>query len=214
MRICLCIVSDSSYSHSHTLLITCTCCVDLTKGAQDKDFSYSFSILSLTGGLTKHQNNLTKHQNNLTKHQNNLTAPFVQCAPWLTGVEHNLCSSALWLTGGLQVLITQQQSARGVTRSARYAVSQHPDSPSFGQQDQNHQQCVLLLYSSRPCCVCRPWPCVLTVAVCLYCAVLAQTVFGLTVLCVLTVVVWVLTVTVLVLAVLSSRQFDCDCAIL
>ena len=51
MRICLCIMSDSSYSHnhtlthSHTLLITCTC-VDLTKGAQDKDFSYSFSILS------------------------------------------------------------------------------------------------------------------------------------------------------------------------
>ena len=48
MRICLCIVSDSSYSHnhtlthSHTLLITCTCCVDLTKGTQDKDFSYSF----------------------------------------------------------------------------------------------------------------------------------------------------------------------------
>ena len=33
-------------THSHTLLITCTCCVDLTKGAQDKDFSYSFSILS------------------------------------------------------------------------------------------------------------------------------------------------------------------------
>ena len=43
MRICLCIVSDSSYSHSHTLLITCTCCYDLTKGTQDKDFSYSFS---------------------------------------------------------------------------------------------------------------------------------------------------------------------------
>ena len=29
--------------HSHTLLITCTCCYDLTKGTQDKDFSYSFS---------------------------------------------------------------------------------------------------------------------------------------------------------------------------
>ena len=28
--------------HSHTILITCTCCYDLTKGAQDKDFSYSF----------------------------------------------------------------------------------------------------------------------------------------------------------------------------
>ena len=29
--------------HSHTLLITCTFCYDLTKGTQDKDFSYSFS---------------------------------------------------------------------------------------------------------------------------------------------------------------------------
>ena len=28
------------------MLITCTCCYDLTKGTQDKDFSYSFSILS------------------------------------------------------------------------------------------------------------------------------------------------------------------------
>ena len=34
--------------HSHTMLITCTCCYDLTKGTQDKDFSYSFSILSLS----------------------------------------------------------------------------------------------------------------------------------------------------------------------
>ena len=30
------------YVLTHTLIITCTCCVDLTKGAQDKDFSYSF----------------------------------------------------------------------------------------------------------------------------------------------------------------------------
>ena len=35
-----CSFSDS-LSHAH-----CTCCVDLTKGAQDKYFSYSFSILS------------------------------------------------------------------------------------------------------------------------------------------------------------------------
>ena len=28
------------------MLITCTCCYDLTKGTQDKGFSYSFSILS------------------------------------------------------------------------------------------------------------------------------------------------------------------------
>ena len=42
MRICLCIVSDSSYSHPYTLPITCTCCYDLSKGTQDKDFSYSF----------------------------------------------------------------------------------------------------------------------------------------------------------------------------
>ena len=34
-------------THSHTMLITCTCCYDLTKGTQDKDFSYSFSILPL-----------------------------------------------------------------------------------------------------------------------------------------------------------------------
>ena len=33
--------------HSHTILITWTCCYDLTKGTQDKDFSYSFSILSI-----------------------------------------------------------------------------------------------------------------------------------------------------------------------
>ena len=52
MRICLCIVFDSSYSHFHTLLITCTCCYDLTKGTQDKDFSYSFSILSLWFSLS------------------------------------------------------------------------------------------------------------------------------------------------------------------
>ena len=32
-----------SDSLSHTVLITCTCCYDLTKGTQDKDFSYSFS---------------------------------------------------------------------------------------------------------------------------------------------------------------------------
>ena len=32
-------------THSHTMLITCTCC-DENKGTQDKDFSYSFSILS------------------------------------------------------------------------------------------------------------------------------------------------------------------------
>ena len=25
------------------MLVTCTCCYDLTKGTQDKDFSYSFS---------------------------------------------------------------------------------------------------------------------------------------------------------------------------
>ena len=30
-------------THSHTLLITCTWCYDQIKGAQDKDFSYSFS---------------------------------------------------------------------------------------------------------------------------------------------------------------------------
>ena len=30
------------------MLITCTCYYDLTKGTQDKDFSYSFSILSFT----------------------------------------------------------------------------------------------------------------------------------------------------------------------
>ena len=29
-------------THSHTILVTCTCCYDLTKGTQDKDFSYSF----------------------------------------------------------------------------------------------------------------------------------------------------------------------------
>ena len=33
----------SVHPHNHTLLITCTCCVDLTKGTQDKVFSYSFS---------------------------------------------------------------------------------------------------------------------------------------------------------------------------
>jgi hypothetical protein len=33
-------------THFHTMLISCTCCYDLTKGTQDKDFSYSFSILS------------------------------------------------------------------------------------------------------------------------------------------------------------------------
>jgi hypothetical protein len=32
-------------THFHTMLISCTCCYDLTKGTQDKDFSYSFSIL-------------------------------------------------------------------------------------------------------------------------------------------------------------------------
>ena len=37
--------------HSHTVLNTCTCCYDLTKGTQDKDFSYSFSILSLCACL-------------------------------------------------------------------------------------------------------------------------------------------------------------------
>ena len=42
----------SLHSHNHTLthygtlLITCTCCYDLTKGTQDKDFSYSFIYLS------------------------------------------------------------------------------------------------------------------------------------------------------------------------
>ena len=34
--------------HSHTILVTC----NLIKGTQDKDFSYSFSILSLTLCLT------------------------------------------------------------------------------------------------------------------------------------------------------------------
>ena len=32
-------------THSHTLLITCTCCYDQIKGTQDKDFSYSFSLI-------------------------------------------------------------------------------------------------------------------------------------------------------------------------
>ena len=32
----------TAHSHSHTMLITCTSCDDLTKGTQDKDFSYSF----------------------------------------------------------------------------------------------------------------------------------------------------------------------------
>ena len=32
-----------THSHNHTLLITCACFYDLTKGTQDKDFSYSFS---------------------------------------------------------------------------------------------------------------------------------------------------------------------------
>ena len=49
-------------THSHTLLITCTCCYDQIKGAQDKDFSYSFSdspslspsLLSLLTSLTHH----------------------------------------------------------------------------------------------------------------------------------------------------------------
>ena len=40
-------------THSHTLLITCTCCYDLTKGTQDKDFSYSFfDSLSIWACLT------------------------------------------------------------------------------------------------------------------------------------------------------------------
>ena len=39
----LSLVSDSSYSHPHTLPITCTCCYDEIKGAQDQDFSCSFS---------------------------------------------------------------------------------------------------------------------------------------------------------------------------
>ena len=40
------------YVLTHTLTITCTCCVDLTKGAQDKDFSYSF-FDSLSGTQDK-----------------------------------------------------------------------------------------------------------------------------------------------------------------
>ena len=35
-------LNTHTITHSHTLLITCTCCYDLTKGIQDKDFSYSF----------------------------------------------------------------------------------------------------------------------------------------------------------------------------
>ena len=42
---------NHTLTHSHTILITCTCCYDLTKGPQDKDFSYSFSD-SLTHTLT------------------------------------------------------------------------------------------------------------------------------------------------------------------
>ena len=34
---------NHTLTHSHTMLVTCTCCYDLTKGTQDKDFSYSFS---------------------------------------------------------------------------------------------------------------------------------------------------------------------------
>ena len=32
---------NHTLTHSHTMLTTCTCCYDLTKGTQDKDFSYS-----------------------------------------------------------------------------------------------------------------------------------------------------------------------------
>ena len=37
-----------THSHMYTMLISCTCCYDLTNGTQDKDFSYSFSILCLS----------------------------------------------------------------------------------------------------------------------------------------------------------------------
>ena len=51
--------------HSHTLLITCTCCYDLTKGTQNKDFSYSFfdslSFLSLFFNLTLTQSHTHTH---------------------------------------------------------------------------------------------------------------------------------------------------------
>ena len=39
------------------MLITCTCCYDLTKGTQDKDFSYSFSILSHADSLADSNHN-------------------------------------------------------------------------------------------------------------------------------------------------------------
>jgi hypothetical protein len=48
LSVCL----SCSLSFSSALLITCTCCYDLSKGIQDKDFSYSFSdslfLISLT----------------------------------------------------------------------------------------------------------------------------------------------------------------------
>ena len=41
-RLCLCTLTPHNPT-LHTMLVTCTCCYDLTKGTQDKDFSYSLS---------------------------------------------------------------------------------------------------------------------------------------------------------------------------
>ena len=61
MPVCVCASLDAYFSlflyvhtlpHSHKILITCTCCYDLTKGTQDKDFSYSFfDSLSMCASL-------------------------------------------------------------------------------------------------------------------------------------------------------------------
>ena len=52
---CLCLACficlTLSLSFVTQCFFTCTCCYDLTKGTQDKDFSYSFSILSLSCGF-------------------------------------------------------------------------------------------------------------------------------------------------------------------
>jgi hypothetical protein len=66
------------------MLIICTCCYDLTKGTQDKDFSYSFSILSHCAALVYQEVGASRCRKTGRRASGSATV---------------LCGTALWLEG-------------------------------------------------------------------------------------------------------------------
>jgi hypothetical protein len=80
-------------THSHTMLISCACCYDLTKGTQDKDFSYSFSILCLSMSLLHPFGSQWARQMWYSVTGCTRTYLCILCIPWL------LCLISLFASG-------------------------------------------------------------------------------------------------------------------